>query len=235
MLDRWYSCIRLPMSSAQFEQLPRNSTYKYEYAGGYAMLSPRPKTLNGLLQLNPMVTHESAAIRPVEDRDWEYLPAIFADSFCDVQPFSTLDDTERLQASQECLEQTRSGGDGPLIHEASFLAQAERKEHIIGGILITLIPARPEGEWWTGKWPEPPPPNALQLRLGRPHLTWVFVDGLHAGQGIGTMLLGHTVNALLKLGYRELASTFLLGNDASTLWHWRNGFRLVPYAGTQRL
>jgi GNAT superfamily N-acetyltransferase len=233
MLDRWYSCIRLPMSSVQFEQLPQNSAYQYEYAGGFAMLSPRPKTLNGLLELKPMMAaHAPTAIRPLEDRDWDQLPAIFADAFCKVQPFSSLSNAERLQASQECLEQTRNAGDGPLIQEASFLACGEYKE-IIGGILVTLIPARPEGEWWTGKWPEPPPANALQLRLGRPHLTWVFVDGRHAGQGFGTLLLGHAVNALLKLGYRELASTFLIGNDASTLWHWRNGFRLVPYAGSK--
>jgi len=240
MLDRWYSCIRLPITIEQFHQLPRNSAYKYEYLGDYALLSPRPKAYNGLLDLRllkaPSIVeaHEPATIRPLEERDWVGLPAIFASAFREVQPFSTLNDEDRLQASKECLEQTRTGGDGPLIREASFLACAEPKKHIIGGILITLIPARTEGEWWTGKWPAPPPLDALKLRLGRPHLTWVFVGNLYSGQGIGTALLGHSVNALLRLGYLELASTFLVGNDSSTLWHWRNGFRLLPYPGSQR-
>ncbi|HEV3144221.1 MAG TPA: hypothetical protein VGZ47_10080 [Gemmataceae bacterium] len=238
MLDRWYSCIRLPMSIEQFHQLPRNSAYKYEFVAGHGVLSPLPKTLNGLLELKvmdarPVVqAHEPVTIRPLEERDWDCLPTIFADAFCNVQPFSSLNDELRKLAAKECLKQTHSSGDGPLIHEASFVACAQHKESIIGGILITLIPARPEGEWWTGKWPDPPPANALELRLGRPHLTWVFVGNLNAGEGIGTVLLGHAVNALLKLGYRELASTFLVGNDSSILWHWRNGFRLVPYPGS---
>jgi L-amino acid N-acyltransferase YncA len=44
---------------------------------------------------------------------------------------------------------------------------------------------------------------------------------------VGSALLGAATDALLALGYRELASTFLLGNDPSALWHWRNGFRLA--------
>ena len=33
----------------------------------------------------------------------------------------------------------------------------------------------------------------------------------------------------------ELASTFLLGNESSTLWHWRAGFRCLPYPGSMRV
>jgi hypothetical protein len=31
---------------------------------------------------------------------------------------------------------------------------------------------------------------------------------------------------LLRLGHKELASTFLVGNEASMLWHWRAEFKL---------
>jgi hypothetical protein len=31
-----------------------------------------------------------------------------------------------------------------------------------------------------------------------------------------------------------LASTFLLGNESSMLWHWRNGFQLLQYPGSRR-
>ena len=53
-----------------------------------------------------------------------------------------------------------------------------------------------------------------------------------AEQGVGSALLAGAINALLALGYRELASTFLIGNNPSALWHWRNGFQLVgrPYS-----
>jgi hypothetical protein len=36
------------------------------------------------------------------------------------------------------------------------------------------------------------------------------------------------------MGYKELASTFLLGNDPSTLWHWANRFRVLPLYGAWR-
>jgi hypothetical protein len=36
------------------------------------------------------------------------------------------------------------------------------------------------------------------------------------------------VNSLLDMGFKELFSTFLLGNSSSMLWHWRNRFQLRP-------
>jgi L-amino acid N-acyltransferase YncA len=66
-------------------------------------------------------------------------------------------------------------------------------------------------------------------------LTWIFVGPWHAGHGVGTALLAHAIQGLLGLGYTELLSTFLLGNTSSMLWHWRNGFRLLPYPGSPRV
>ncbi len=60
-------------------------------------------------------------------------------------------------------------------------------------------------------------------------MTWVFVAPLFTGEGVGTALLNAAVRQLLALGYTELASTFLAGNDSSMLWHWRQGFRLLAH------
>ena len=62
----------------------------------------------------------------------------------------------------------------------------------------------------------------------------MFVSPLDAGRGVGTALLNAAARELLALGYTELASTFLLGNESSMLWHWRNGFRLLQYPGSRR-
>jgi L-amino acid N-acyltransferase YncA len=51
---------------------------------------------------------------------------------------------------------------------------------------------------------------------------------------MGTALLAAATRELLRLGYTELLSTFMLGNDSSMLWHWRNGFRLLAYPGSVR-
>ena len=68
-----------------------------------------------------------------------------------------------------------------------------------------------------------------------PHLTWVMVSPWFARQGVGTALLDAAIRALVGQGYSELASTFLLGNESSTLWHWRAGFRCLPYPGSMRV
>jgi GNAT superfamily N-acetyltransferase len=102
-------------------------------------------------------------------------------------------------------------------------------------MLVSLIPRRSEGQWWNGLWDEPPPSDAISTRMGRPHLTWVFVGPAHASCGIGSQLLARAVAALDKLGYTDIASTFLVGNDPSVMWHWRNGFRLLRHAASCRI
>jgi hypothetical protein len=241
MLDKWYRCLRLDISIQQFHELPRNPAYKYEYFQDHALLSPRPKNFNALLDLISMEAvpavkfTEPIGVRPLRDDDWQPLGKLFAWAFGRVQPFAGLNEADRLQASHDCLEQTRTGGDGPFIAPASFVAERATGGHLLGAILVTLIPKRPLGEWWDGRWKDPPPADAVEKRIGRPHLTWVFVNPHIAFHGLGSALLAHSVEALLGLGFAELASTFLLGNDSSMLWHWRNGFRLAAYPGSPRV
>jgi GNAT superfamily N-acetyltransferase len=173
-------------------------------------------------------------LRPVLDADWDWMPGLFADAFRDLQPFGGMDDGSRKEAARGCLERTRSGGDGPWIKPASFVATAEDGEQPVGAILVTLIPNAELTSFDICTWKEPPPPECLERRLGRPHLTWIFVSPWGAGQGLGTALLGAAARELLTLGYVELASTFLLGNHSSMLWHWRTGFRLLPGVGSRR-
>ena len=51
---------------------------------------------------------------------------------------------------------------------------------------------------------------------------------------MGTALLHAAAGALRALGYAEMVSTFLLGNDSSMLWHWRAGFRLLTHPASRR-
>jgi GNAT superfamily N-acetyltransferase len=237
MLDRWYRRWRLPMPPEHFHQLPQNPAFRYEYIDGEAWLTPRPTTYNAVLDLRPReAAHHlhlpgcTIHFRPLAEADWQQLPALFAQSFQRVLPFAALTDDDRLTASRECLEQTRTGGDGLFIPFASFVAEADQ---IIGAILITLIPKRDEGDWWHVDWDEAPTTAEAKRLLGRPHLTWVFVSPLLARQGIASALLALSVNELLAHGFSDLGTTFLLGNDSSALWHWKQGFRLLSYPGSR--
>jgi GNAT superfamily N-acetyltransferase len=233
MCDDWMPLIRLPLSIEQFRQLPRNAAYRYEFLGGQASLSPRPRHYHALLDLQPMEVDRTVTMAPARAADLADLAELFAGAFRYIQPYGSLDEMTRLEAARQALERTRTGGDGPLIEPASFIAgQGERT---VGAILITLLPAGDPCDWDSYHWNGAPPADCIARRLGRPHLTWIFVSPLEAGHGIGTALLAEAVRALRAMGFTQLLSTFMVGNDSSMLWHWRNGFRLLSYPGSYRL
>jgi GNAT superfamily N-acetyltransferase len=239
MCDEWMPQIQLTLTPQQFRQLPRNPAFKYELLGGQVFLTPRPKHFHALLDLrSPEAdvlaaggTPEGVTLRAVATSDWASLAAVFSGAFRTTQPFGSLDDETRLQAAKQSLKRTATGGDGPWIQAASFVADENGP---VGAILITLLPPGDPCEYGSYYWNEPPPPDVVEQRLGRPHLTWVFVVAQHRTEGVGTALLSAAVRRLRDMGFAELATTFLLGNDSSALWHWRNGFRLLPFPGSRR-
>jgi GNAT superfamily N-acetyltransferase len=228
--------LELKIEIGQFHQLPRHPAYKYEYFGRQAWLSPRPRFYHALLPLDELPAEvplpASVTLRAVRSEDWDQLPAVFAAAFRAQQPFSGLENEARRAAAQRSLTQTRTGGDGPWIEAASFVAELE--ESPVGAILATLLPLGDPTRSDSYHWSEPPPPDCIARRLGQAHLTWIFVAPALAGQGVGAGLLRAAGRALLNMGYRELLSTFLLGNDSSMLWHWRMGFRLLSYPESRR-
>jgi len=231
--------LQLPLTLEQFHQLPRNPAYKYEYLDGKAFLSPRPKHFHARLDLAGFVEEPveltDASIRPLAEADWPVLERPFRASLSRVQPFASLDDKTLGTAVRECLERTRTGGDGPLLSQASFVALDSPEQTALGAILVTALPGGDPSDWDSYCWSGPAPAGAVELRLAQPHLTWIFVAPLRAGRGIGSALLAACVGKLKMEGYAQLWSTFVSGNDSSTLWHWRNGFRLLPYPGSRRL
>jgi GNAT superfamily N-acetyltransferase len=232
MCDEWMPVIQLPLTIEQYRQLPRNAAYRYEYLNGQALLRPRTRHYHALLRLQPIRGGGEVAVRNLRSEEVMDLVPLFAGAFRTIQPYGSLDDATRMQAVRQALERTRSGGDGPWIEQASFVAREDKK--YLGAIFITLLPDRDPCDWDSYHWSEPPPADCIVRRHGRPHLTWIFVAPHIAGRGVGTALLSAAVRELLGLGFTELLSTFMLGNDSSMLWHWRNGFRLLAYPGSAR-
>jgi GNAT superfamily N-acetyltransferase len=224
--------IQLPLTIEQYRQLPRNAAYRYEYLNGQAWLSPRTRHYHALLRLHPIKGGEDVAVRKIRKEEVTDLVPLFAGAFRTIQPYGSLDESTRLTAARQALERTRTGGDGPWIEHASFVAREGEKS--LGAIFITLLPDSDPCDWDSYHWSEPPPADCIARRLGRPHLTWIFVAPHVAGRGVGTALLSAAVDELLGLGFTELLSTFMIGNDSSMLWHWRNGFRLLAYPGSMR-
>jgi GNAT superfamily N-acetyltransferase len=226
MCDEWMPTLRLRLQTDEFQQLPRHPAYRYEYLNGNAILSPWPRHLHALLDLACVPAPRRTDVRPVEESDEPALVELFAQAFFRVQPFGALDETTLRQAADRCLQRTYTGGDGPWLNQASFVATADDGRPS-GAALVTLVPG---GDAWRPdayRWYEPAPTDLWQSRSGQPHLTWIFVCPMQRGRRIGAALLRHVADALRQQGYTSLWTTFLVGNDVSMLWHWQQGFQLA--------
>jgi GNAT superfamily N-acetyltransferase len=237
MCDEWMPFVKMTMSLAEFDLLPRHPAYKYEFMEGQAWLTPRPKFYHAILHLErfhpDIALPDDIQVRPVADEDVPHLEAVFAAAFSRQQPYASLEDAKRLEAARQALAKVRGGSDGPWMREASFVAVAAAD--VVGAIFVTLLPDADPTDWDSFRWREPPPADWRVPGAGRPHVTWIFVSEHLAGQGAGTALLAAAVTELRRMNFRSLASTFMLGNESSMLWHWRNGFVLQTYPGSQRL
>ena len=238
MCDEWMSTIELPLTVEDFHKLPRHPAYKYEYLNRRVFLVPRAKFYHAMLDLTDKHANEGQPsnfkIRVIEDSDIPDLELVFAAAFAAYLPFSALESSRRTQAAQDALIKVRTGGEGPWIRQTSFLA-VDQENKPVGAIFITLLPDTDPSGWDSFRWREPPPPDAIERGLGRPHITWIFVSPMNAGFGTGTALLAASALELRDMGFKSLASTFMLGNESSMLWHWRNGFQLQAYPGSRRL
>jgi hypothetical protein len=153
MCDEWMPPIRLPLTREQLRQLPRNAAYRYEWLDGEANLRPRPRHYHALLDLRPIDGDDAVPLRPVAAGDWEALVPVFAAAFRDIQPFGSLDDATLVQAARASLRRTESGGDGPWIEAASFVAEGPDGQGPAGAALVTLLPAGDPCDWDSYYWP----------------------------------------------------------------------------------
>jgi hypothetical protein len=247
---RFFRRLHHPLPWRMYEKLPRLPNYKNEYWDGELRLTPRPKTCDVLLELPrwagpPPIPAEDqplweapVRIDRVVEGDWDALPKALQAAFAALPPLASWNVHAAARASRSIMKWSRRGRDGTLVPEACFVARGSGKrydsevgdplDNVVGAAIVTLIPAAQL-------------PGALDDavddgRTGRlvPHLNWLFVNRWLQRQGIGTLLLHSVVQSLLHADHRWLASTLMLDNAASMLWHWRNGF-IMPSDGYRSL
>jgi GNAT superfamily N-acetyltransferase len=236
MGDNWMTPRRIHLGASELEQLPRHPNWRYESlpGGEMALLVPKPRFGHALLDLEKW--RPSGGLKDVGFRTWEVqdpedLAGLFSLSFEAFEPLAGLSRKDRGLAAREALSEAFSGVEGP-VSSASIVALNEGNP--VGGALITLLPGGnldAPGAW---RWHEPAPADLELSGAGQPHLTWIFVDPQRQHEGIAAAMLNFCIRKLRTLGYRTLASTFLTGNHASVLWHWRMGFTLMSWPGSPR-
>jgi GNAT superfamily N-acetyltransferase len=236
MSDQWMPSLTLKLTREEYETLPRHPAFRYELGEHGTYISPWPRYAHAELRLRRFRAAPNdlgrAALRPVQSSDVTALVPIFRSAFAHLQPFGSLSEAVAMKAAENSLRHTFEGNDGPLAEPASFVATYDNQP--VGAILVTLLPGGEVCDWSTLHWSDPPPPDLWQTHKGQPHLTWIFVKHFEQGDGIGTQLLHSAARALRRQGYATLWTTFMIGNDSSMRWHWRNGFELLPNGLSKR-
>ena len=130
MCDEWMPQLELKITPAEFQHLPRNAAYRYDYHEGRAWLNPRPRYYHALLDL-PGLTLDGVAdvpVRPMVPADWEGLVEVFAGSFATQQPFAGQPPAMRLVAARRSLDREQplvAYGDQSSIQLAAQLRDVQ--------------------------------------------------------------------------------------------------------------
>ena len=226
VLDRCFAGMRLDLPVDVYHRLPRHPAYKYELIDGTTWLSPRPTSRDVRRSTAPPYREPDdpsddpsdelpwgVRVRAYRDGDADALPVPFAAAFERTVPFCTLDEGALRTAAADAVAETLGGRHGPLLADVSSVA-IDAEGRAFGAGLVTRAPDT------GGPFPE-------EMR-GRPYLTWIFVVPLLSRHGLARAMLHRALEALHRAGEPALYSTFLVGNERSALWHWDNGFELLP-------
>ena len=217
MIHDWFSAIELPLTKRQFRQLPQNPAYKYEYFDGRAWLSPRPKNYHAVLNLQEFVRPGSQrgdrrrACHPRRTR--RRLAAVARIIFRCVPTRAALCKPDGRRSP--------GGGRRLLVLYARVRRRPAGRRSLPGCVA--------RGGRHVG-WGEPHYASAGRCHRARDRPAAPDMDLRRSARctpGRRMALLEMAVPALRRLGYTGLASTFLLGNESSMLWHWRAGFKLL--------
>jgi ribosomal protein S18 acetylase RimI-like enzyme len=231
--------VRIPVSIEQFRRLPVNPAYNQEFLDGEMIVTERRDRNDCLLSLvepTPWLVDDQdlTTVRLLTEGDWDALPGVMASAFGTRPPFGLLPThAERVAAAVSLVEATRRHHFGRLIEQACVVAADRAGTGIVGAALLTRCTFTQLSGFRMSlgaefiPWEPGIPPMA--------HLTWAFVAGGFAGRGVGTALLARAAEALRGLGYQDLASSFQESNVPSYMFHWSNGFRLLPRGDSRRL
>lgn len=253
MSSDWFFPVKIAMPWESFRRLPRHPAYRYEYRGEEALVSGRPQYLHCWRGTAPgesgndAVPSNPSSFLPdfgLQLLSWEEgtgtsqqkddLLELFRESFAESPPFFALGQDEQKLAAFESFGGSIAGFSGCPVNVASFVIRQRESSLPVAALLVTLVPPGDWTDFSDSGWETPSPKDPIRSRWGHAHLTWVFVSPRWRRRGLGEFLLRKSLSQLDDLRYEKLFSTFMLGDHASMLWHWKQKFQLLPSISSAR-
>jgi GNAT superfamily N-acetyltransferase len=236
----WFRTVEFPLAWDAYRRLPRHSAYRYEYRQGKATITGRPLYRHCRIPIppSPAPSETTPALQTLELVPWtqasltagqkDRLVDLYQAAFAETVPFPALTKEDQFAAAFSILGGSIAGFDGVPIPQASFVIRSRAEKMPVAAALLTLTAPGNWTDFTDPAWKAAPPKDPVRQQWGHPHLTWLFVRPDFQRQGLGTRLLTQARQQLSQLGYAWLFSTFLVGNNSSLLWHWKQGFELIP-------
>ena len=92
-------------------------------------------------------------------------------------------------------------------------------QETVGALLVTLLPNGDPCTYESYEWRTPPPADCIEGRLGRPHLTWIFVAPLALIEIVVTSIIAMFPTAI---GGTPLWLRSIIGaSDPETPFEWK--------------
>src|SRR5438876_2331909 len=196
---------RLPMRFEDWELLPYQPGWKYEYWGGCAHITPNHQTAVTVAPVTPRPVTAPCVIRPVRPADETPLLAVYLAAFADNQAFCDYTDEKMHDAARRDLRESFTGHRAPLLAAARVaVATAAADAPLVGAALLS------------------------RDREYGPVLDLLFIHPTWHRRGLATALVASAMNALHQAGERTLTSVYQLANPTSQAWHRAFGFVELP-------
>lgn len=191
------------MTPAEFELMPRQLGWIYEYWDEQAHITPVYRIVTTTVKIKPRPVTSPCRIRAVDDVDKAQLISAYFAAFSDTIEYCDWKPEKIAAIAQEDIQEFLAGERGnPLpASRIAVACQAETgEESVVGAALI------------------------IEKTTGQSLLDMLFVIPEWQRKGVATALVSTAINELYRAGMNRLASRYLLGNNESQAWHQKFGF-----------
>jgi ribosomal protein S18 acetylase RimI-like enzyme len=195
----------IPMSYEQWQCLPYQPGWKYEYIDGCAHITPTHQIAITQVAVTPRYVTSPCTLRAVLPSDEVALLPVYIQAFADNQAFCDYTEARFHEAARKDLGESFHGQRGSLL-AASRVAVDTRggTPQLIGAALVSH-----------------------DAGYG-PVLDLIFVLPAWHHRGVATALASEAMNMLAQGGEQTLTSCYQLANVTSKNWHQSFGFVELP-------
>ena len=191
----------LPMSFEEWDLLPYQPGWKYEYWDGCTHITPNHQTAVTMAPVTPRPVHAPCVLRQVIPEDEAPLCAVYMEAFADNQAFCDYTDAEFLDAARSDLRKSFTGHRAPLLAASRVAVATEATgEQLAGAALLSR-----------------------DQEYG-PVLDLLFIRPRWQRRALAIALVARAMNALHQAGESTLTSCYQLANPTSQAWHRAFGF-----------